>query len=92
VELFPANFPAQYNMAITLHESGNESAAITAFQKAIDMAPGDPATHLSLAISLEAGGRSDDALSEYRRYLEMVPGAPDAAAVKARLQALTHDS
>jgi tetratricopeptide (TPR) repeat protein len=92
LELFPANFAAQYNMAVALHQSGNEAEAITAFEKAIALAPGDPAAHLSLAVSLEATGRPDDASSEYRRYLEMLPGAADAAAVKARLQTLTHES
>jgi tetratricopeptide (TPR) repeat protein len=92
VELFPNYFPAQYNMAVALHQSGDVPAAINAFEKAIVMAPGEPATHLSLAVSLEAGGRPDEASSEYRRYLEMLPGAADAGAVKAHLQALSHES
>ncbi len=92
LEIFPENYAAQYNMAVAYHFSGNEPAAIKAFQRAIEMAPGDPAAHLSYGLSLEASDRPDDAMSEYRNYLQMVPTAHDAAAVNARIQALSHQS
>lgn len=92
LEIFPENYPAQYNMAVAYHLSANEPAAIKAYEKAIQMAPGDPAAHLSFGLTLEASDRPDDAVSEYRSYLQMVPSARDAAAVKARIQALSHQS
>jgi len=90
LEIFPQNYPAQYNLAVAYHMSANEPAAIKAYEKAIQMAPGDPMAHLSFALTFEASDRPDDAVSEYRSYLQMVPNARDAAAVQARIQALSH--
>ena len=80
-------------------EAGGKAIAIfanvadeSAIEKAIELAPGDPAPHLSLAVSLEAAGRADDAAAQYRTYLQMVPDARDASAVKARIEVLTHNS
>jgi Flp pilus assembly protein TadD len=86
--LFPSDYATQYNLAMALHKQGDESAAIPAFEKAIQLAPGEPTFHLSLAVSLEAGGRGGDAAREYQKYLDMAPSAPDAAKVKAHLDAL----
>jgi Flp pilus assembly protein TadD len=73
---------------MALHQKGDERGAITEFQKAISLAPGEPSFHLSLGMSLERVGRIADAVKEYKTYLEMEPSAPDAAKLKAHVEAL----
>jgi Flp pilus assembly protein TadD len=82
----------QYNLGVALHYSSNDPAAISAFEKAIALAPDEPAPHFSLAICLDAAGRGTDAVSEYRRYLQMAPRAANAAAVKERITSLGRES
>jgi Flp pilus assembly protein TadD len=86
--LFPTDYATQYNLAMALHKRGDDKAAIAEFQKAIALAPGEPSFHLSLGISLEQVGRVAEAFREYRTYLEMEPAAPEAAQLKAHLDAV----
>jgi Flp pilus assembly protein TadD len=87
-KLFPDDYATQYNLGMALHQKGDERGAITEFQKAISLAPGEPSFHLSLGMSLERVGRIADAVKEYKTYLEMEPSAPDAAKLKAHVEAL----
>ena len=59
-----------------------------AFQKAIELAPGEPSFHLSLGISYERLKKPADAIQAYEDYLTMAPTAPDAAQVRARIESL----
>lgn len=86
--LFPSDYATVFNLAMALHKKGDEPAAIAEFQKAIQLAPGETGFHVSLAISLEAAGKVNGAIAEFRTYLEMAPSAPDAAQVKAHVDAL----
>jgi Flp pilus assembly protein TadD len=87
-KLFPDDYATQYNLGMALHQKGDERAAITEFQKAISLAPGEPSFHLSLGMSLERVGRVAEAVTEYKKYLEMEPSAPEAAKLKAHVEAL----
>jgi Flp pilus assembly protein TadD len=87
-DLFPSDYPTQYNLAMALHKKGDDRAAIPEFEKAIGLAPGEPSFHLSLGISLEQVGRTTEAAREYRIFLEMHPTAPEAAPLKAHLDTM----
>jgi Flp pilus assembly protein TadD len=86
--IFPTDYATQYNLAMALHKKGDEEAAVPEFQKAIVLAPSEPSFHVSLGISLEKLGRIADAVREYRAFLEMEPSAPEAASLKAHVDAL----
>jgi Flp pilus assembly protein TadD len=64
------------------------SAAINEFQRAIDLAPGEPDFPLALAYALESAQRPADALSAYRRFLELQDSGPTAEKVRQRIQEL----
>ncbi len=91
---YPAGNRTSRNAAETaivlrlLWEKRDEHSAITEFQKAIALAPGEPSFHLSLGRSLEQVGRVADAVKEYRVFLEMAPTAPDAAQLKTHVNSL----
>lgn len=88
IALFPTDYATQYNLAMALRKKGDDRAAVPEFEKAIALAPGEGSFHLSLGTSLEHIGRVADAAREYRTYLQMVPNAPEAAPLKAHLEAL----
>ena len=68
--------------------TGDTNAAIAAYERAIQLAPGQPDFQLSYGLALEAAKRPHDAAGAYRRYLELEPQAPDAEKVKAHLAEL----
>jgi regulator of sirC expression with transglutaminase-like and TPR domain len=86
--LFPDDYATQYNLAKALQASGDTNAAIAAYERAIQLAPGQPDFQLSYGLALEAAKRPGDAAEAYRRYLELEPQAPDAEKVKAHLAEL----
>jgi len=88
VRAFPDDYASQYNLALALHKNGDEPAAIRAYEQAIQLAPGEATFHVSLGVSLEKIGRVADAVREYRVFLEMEPLSPDAAKLKAHVDAL----
>ena len=73
---------------MALRRQGNDDAAIPVFEKAIELAPGEPSFHIALGNSLQTVGRMADAQREFELYVEMEPDAPDAARVKAHVEAL----
>jgi len=87
-QLFPTDYATQFNLALALQKSGDDRGAIPEFEKAIVLAPGEPSFHLALGNSLARAGRIPDAQRAFRRYLELEPEAPDAAKVKAHIDAL----
>ena len=87
--LFPDDYVTTYNLALTLHKSGNEEAAVAEYQKAIALAPGDGGFRRALGISLEKLNRPADAAAAYTEYLKLSPNAPDADKVRERIAQLT---
>ena len=73
---------------MALHKKGEDAAAISEFEKATTLAPGEASGQLSLAICLEKTGRISEALRSYRRFLEIEPGSPDAEKLKAYVETL----
>ena len=87
--LFPDDYATQFNLALAVQRSGDAEAAIAEFEKAIRLAPAEASFQLALGNSLQAAGRLPEALKAFEKYLEMAPSAPDAARVKAHIEALT---
>jgi Flp pilus assembly protein TadD len=87
--LFPDDYATQFNLALAVQRSGDAGAAIPEFEKAIQLAPAEASFQLALGNSLQAAGRLPDARKAFEKYLEMEPSAPDAARVKAHIEALS---
>ena len=86
--LFPNDYATTFNLALTLHKSGNDAAAVPEYQKAIELNPQDASFRMALAISLERVNRTEAAVA-YGEYLRLSPTAPDADKVRARIAELT---
>jgi Flp pilus assembly protein TadD len=87
--LFPEDYAIQFNLALAVQRSGDAGAAIPEFEKAIRLAPTEASFQLALGNSLQAAGRLPEARKAFEKYLEMEPSAPDAAKVKAHIEALS---
>jgi tetratricopeptide (TPR) repeat protein len=86
--LFPDDYATQFNLAKALQKSGDLRAAIPAFERAIELAPGQPDFHLAHGLALEAARRPTDAATAYRRYLELTEPGAEADKVKERITLL----
>ena len=86
--LFPQDYATAFNLARALQASGDVNGAIDEFQRAINLAPGEPDFPLALGSALESARRPGDAVSAYRRYLELQDSGPTAEKVKQRIQEL----
>ena len=87
-KLFPEDYATQFNLAKALQANGDLGGAITAFQRAITLAPGQADFHLSLGLAQEAAQRPRDAATSYRAFLELEPASPDAERVRGRIAQL----
>ena len=72
-------------LALVERKAGNNAAAVTAFQAALRLAPGDPQINTNYANLLSAAGDSDGALDHYARAIQSAPGLPDARFNRAML-------
>jgi tetratricopeptide (TPR) repeat protein len=86
--LFPDDYVTEFNLAKALQAHGDLEAAITGFERAIALAPGQADFHLSHGLALEAARRPAAAAAAYRRYLELEEAAPAAEKIKERIAAL----
>jgi tetratricopeptide (TPR) repeat protein len=73
------------NLGALLCEASRCADAATLYEKALQLAPGDPLVHFNHAIALEDLGRHHDALASYKRSLELDPSLIDAHFNAARL-------
>lgn len=64
---------------------GNQTAAIEAFQKALEANPGSREASRALASAYLANGETDRAIAQLDRYLSRVDDDPDAAFEQAKL-------
>ncbi len=72
----PDNYIAHNNMGLALDEKGQTDAAITHFEKALQIQPGYAETHNNFGNALCRVGRVPDAIVQYEEALELVPGLP----------------
>jgi tetratricopeptide (TPR) repeat protein len=79
------NRPAQYTLAVALHELGRLDEAITTYRRLIAAGDKDPEVYARLAEVLEATGDQAVAMAGFEAALEFQPGYPRAAAGLARL-------
>jgi len=87
-EIFPDDYVTEFNLALALQATGNLPAALTGFERAIALAPGQADYSLFYGRALEAAQRPGDAIAAYRHYLELEPLAPDVEQVRAYLRQL----
>ncbi len=80
---------AQYNFGLALHRRGDEREAISAFQRAIKLAPDQAMFHLPLAVAFENVGQIGDAAREYRTFVSASPDAPEADRARRRIEAMS---
>ena len=71
-----------------MQASGDVKGAVTAFEKAIQLAPGEADFQLSYGRALEAAARPQDAVTAYKKYLELEPNSSQAEKVKGHLAEL----
>ena len=86
----PRDAKVKRNLGIALLESGDASAAVRALSEARALKPRDTTTLFHLGRAAEKAGDLLLALDAYGSYLERTD--QDAAAVRARIQVLTHES
>lgn len=65
-----------------------QAAALDAFERAVELAPGDPRSVLNLAVQLERMGRRLEALARYRQCLELADASAFPQAHEAAAQAV----
>lgn len=58
-------YPALYNIAMARQARGDESGAVRALRRTLDVKPGHAAAHFQLALMLEKRGRTEEALKHY---------------------------
>lgn len=59
---------------VKLHADWDWAGAKAELERALELEPGNPTTHLWSAIVLEATGRADEAVAAARRAVELAPG------------------
>ena len=82
------DYVIHYNLGMALHKLGDEEAAVVAYRRAIELAPGEPSFRVALGISYERLNKPAEAATAYEEYLQMAPAAPDAAKVRAQIEGL----
>ncbi len=76
IRLNPALGPAHNNLGLILYERRELYEAAHAFQRAMELMPGDPLPQHNLAMTLEKGERLDQAIFHYERAHELEPDNP----------------
>jgi tetratricopeptide (TPR) repeat protein len=85
----PANFQAQFNLAVAAYENQDWARSLAAYELALALAPDDTRARYGLALALERAGYPLDAASELERILAREPGNVDAHLALANLSATT---
>jgi tetratricopeptide (TPR) repeat protein len=76
----PAFEPALFNLAILVKAKGNNTEAISLYQRAIAAAPKDAAAHLNLGLLLRATGHVSQGNAEVKKAISLNPKLHDPAA------------
>lgn len=72
-----------YNLAVILTDQQNFPAAITEYEKVLEIRPNDADAHYNLAVIYDDYLKNNDrALEHYREYVKVSPDAPEAQKVR----------
>jgi tetratricopeptide (TPR) repeat protein len=85
----PANFQAQFNLAVAAYENQDWPRSLAAYELALALAPDDTRARYGFALALERAGYPLDAAAELERILAREPGNVDAHLALANLNATT---
>ena len=72
----PNNYVACNNLGLVLDHNGQVEAAITQYERALQIQPAYAETHNNLGNALCRVGRVREAIAHYQQALELVPGLP----------------
>ena len=86
--LFPDDYVTTTNLAAALEHVGQFDESVAAYEKAVALAPSESSLLLALGRGYERVNRAADAARTYRAYLDAQPDAPDAAKIRAHLDAI----
>ena len=75
---FPSHPEAAHALALCWAQAGPGGRALEMFEKAIALAPDDPAVRVNHGAALSRAGRADDAIAAFRRALELDPSLAGA--------------
>jgi Flp pilus assembly protein TadD len=86
IDADPRYGPARNNLGLLRYEQGDLYQAITAFQRAGELMPDNPAVRYNLALALESAGRPEEALPLYAAAHEIDPTNPNYLGNLTRLR------
>ena len=76
--LQPADAPAQYNLGLSLFESGRAVEAIEHYEKALQASPEYPEAHNNLGGALSSLGRLEEAILHFQKAVDLDPARVSA--------------
>ena len=79
---------AAYNEGAKLFVKGDHAKAKAKFKEALDIDSRYAPAHRGLGLVYQAMGKNARAIASFKTYLKLASGAPDAASIKARIEAL----
>ena len=89
VQADPANFNAQFNLAVAAFDLSDWSKSLAAYEQALAIAPDDLRARYGLALALERAGYPLDAADELERIVRKDPAHVEAHLAAANLYATT---
>jgi Tfp pilus assembly protein PilF len=88
LEANPSNFGAALQLGWMNVELGRNSAAVTAFKKALVLKGSSAEARYGLGLAYQASGKKSSAVLEYQRALDLDPDGRDAREIRAILSQL----
>ena len=86
-QLFPDDHATLYNLGLALMRVRDFTAAVTTLERAVAMAPEQHDFLITLGTAYVGAAQNDRARATFEKFLEVAPNDPEAAKVKALLQA-----
>jgi hypothetical protein len=80
---------ASYQRGNALLFAGDTAGAVTAYRKAVELAPADPIGYRGLGLAQEQRGETGAAVRALRKYLKLAPGAADREIISRRIARLS---
>jgi hypothetical protein len=79
---------ATYQKGNALLFAGDAAGAVSAYKKAVELAPKDPIGYRGLGLAYEQQGATKPAIRALRKYLKLAPGAADREIISRRIARL----